>query len=73
MTGFREELFGPVATITEARDADHALALANDSNLAFQQRFTASETQARRFADELECGGLSTATAPAMPAWRSAA
>ena len=31
MTGFREELFGPVATITEARDADHALALANDS------------------------------------------
>ncbi|STS90614.1 succinate-semialdehyde dehydrogenase [Klebsiella variicola] len=31
MTGFRQELFGPVATLTTARDADHALALANDS------------------------------------------
>ena len=27
----REELFGPVATLFRARDADHALALANDS------------------------------------------
>lgn len=41
MTGFREELFGPVATITEARDADHALALANDSEfgLSVARRF----------------------------------
>jgi len=58
MTGFREELFGPVATITEARDADHALALANDSEFGLSATvYTASETQARRFADELECGG----------------
>ena len=59
MTGFREELFGPVATITEARDADDALALANDSEFGLSATvYTASETQARRFADELECGGV---------------
>ena len=59
MTGFREELFGPVATITEARDADHALALANDSEFGLSATvYTTSETQARRFADELECGGV---------------
>ncbi|MEM0629384.1 succinate-semialdehyde dehydrogenase [Klebsiella michiganensis] len=59
MTGFREELFGPVATITEARDADHALALANDSEFGLSATvYTTSEAQARRFADELECGGV---------------
>lgn len=59
MTGFREELFGPVATITEARDADHALALANESEFGLSATvYTTSETQARRFADDLECGGV---------------
>lgn len=59
MTGFRQELFGPVATITEARDADHALALANDSEFGLSATvYTSSEAQARRFADELECGGV---------------
>lgn len=59
MTGFREELFGPVATITEARDGDHALALANDSEFGLSATvYTTSEAQAQRFADELECGGV---------------
>ncbi|MFA7949470.1 succinate-semialdehyde dehydrogenase [Klebsiella oxytoca] len=59
MTGFRQELFGPVATITEARDADHALALANDSEFGLSATvYTTSEAQAQRFADELECGGV---------------
>ncbi len=31
MTAFREEMFGPVAAITVAKDAEHALELANDS------------------------------------------
>jgi len=31
MTIFREETFGPVAAIVRARDAEHAVALANDS------------------------------------------
>lgn len=59
MTGFRQELFGPVATITEARDADCALALANDSEFGLSATvYTTSEQQAQRFADELECGGV---------------
>ncbi|EMG9579628.1 succinate-semialdehyde dehydrogenase [Klebsiella oxytoca] len=59
MTGFRQELFGPVATITEARDADHALALANDSEFGLSATvYTTSEAQAQRFADALECGGV---------------
>lgn len=31
MTAFREETFGPVAAIIRARDAEHAVALANDT------------------------------------------
>lgn len=59
MTGFRQELFGPVATITQARDAEHALALANDSEFGLSATvYTTSEEQARRFANELECGGV---------------
>ncbi|MDX6022212.1 succinate-semialdehyde dehydrogenase [Scandinavium sp. V105_16] len=59
MTAFRQEMFGPVATITVARDADHALALANDSDFGLSATvYTADEKQAQRFADELECGGV---------------
>ena len=31
MPWFKEELFGPVASLIAARDADHAVELANDS------------------------------------------
>ncbi|SBH05624.1 succinate-semialdehyde dehydrogenase [Klebsiella pneumoniae] len=59
MTGFRQELFGPVATLTTARDADHALALANDSEFGLSATvYTTDEAQAQRFARELECGGV---------------
>lgn len=59
MTAFRQEMFGPVAAITVARDADHALALANDSEFGLSATvFTADSAQAQRFADELECGGV---------------
>lgn len=59
MTAFRQEMFGPVAAITVARDADHALALANDSEFGLSATvFTADSEQAQRFADELECGGV---------------
>ena len=59
MTAFRQEMFGPVAAITVARDADHALALANDSEFGLSATvFTADPIQAQRFADELECGGV---------------
>ena len=53
------ELFGPVATLTTARDADHALALANDSEFGLSATvYTTDEAQAQRFARELECGGV---------------
>lgn len=59
MTAFREETFGPVATISIARDADHALQLANNSVFGLSATlFTASDDKAQRFAQELECGGV---------------
>jgi succinate-semialdehyde dehydrogenase len=59
MTAFREELFGPVASITLARDAEHALALANDSDFGLSATlFTADERLAADLAARLECGGV---------------
>lgn len=59
MTAFRQEMFGPVAAITVARDASHALALANDSEFGLSATiFTGDTAVAQRFADELECGGV---------------
>lgn len=59
MTAFRQELFGPVAAITMAKDAEHALQLANDSDYGLSATvFTADETLAGRFSRELECGGV---------------
>ncbi|MBX8459566.1 succinate-semialdehyde dehydrogenase [Enterobacter sp. RIT637] len=59
MTAFRQELFGPVAAITIARDADHALALANDSDFGLSATvFTANDALAEKFSRELECGGV---------------
>lgn len=59
MTAFRQELFGPVAAITVATDADHALQLANDSDFGLSATvFTANTAMAERFARQLECGGV---------------
>ena len=59
MTAFRQELFGPVAAITVASDADHALQLANDSDFGLSATvFTANNAMAERFARQLECGGV---------------
>lgn len=59
MTAFRQELFGPVAAISVATDADHALTLANDSDFGLSATvFTANAEIADRFARQLECGGV---------------
>lgn len=59
MTAFRQELFGPVAAITIAKDAEHALMLANDSDFGLSATvFTASDALAETFSRELECGGV---------------
>ena len=59
MTSFRQELFGPVASIITARDARHALELANDSEFGLTSTvYTRDAALARQLADELECGGV---------------
>ncbi|WP_248797474.1 aldehyde dehydrogenase family protein [Pseudomonas sp. MWU13-2105] len=59
MTSFKQELFGPVASIITARDAAHALALANDSEFGLTATvYTADLELADKFADELETGGV---------------
>lgn len=59
MTAFRQELFGPVAAITIAKDAEHALVLANDSDFGLSATvFTADAQRAGAFARQLECGGV---------------
>jgi len=59
MTSFQQELFGPVASIITARDAEHAVALANDSEFGLTASiFTRDAAKARGIADQLETGGV---------------
>ena len=59
MTSFRQELFGPVASIISARDAEHAVALANDSEFGLTASlFTRDPAKARQIANQLETGGV---------------
>ncbi|WP_460135177.1 aldehyde dehydrogenase family protein [Pseudomonas sp. S1_E04] len=59
MTSFKQELFGPVASIITARDADHAVALANDSEFGLTASlFTSDAAKARDIANQLETGGI---------------
>lgn len=59
MVSFREEMFGPVASIIRATDADHALALANDSQFGLTATVYSADVQgARRMAAQLEVGGV---------------
>lgn len=72
MTAFREELFGPVACLITARDADHAVALANDSAYGLgASLWTQDATRAQSLARRIESGGVFinriTASDPALP------
>ena len=59
MTAFRQELFGPVAAITVADSAEHALTLANDSDFGLMATiYSANEMLAAEMAAHLECGGV---------------
>jgi succinate-semialdehyde dehydrogenase/glutarate-semialdehyde dehydrogenase len=54
---YREELFGPVATLFRARDLEHAVTLANDSGFGLgASAWTNDRAEARRLADGLEAG-----------------
>jgi succinate-semialdehyde dehydrogenase len=59
MTAFRQELFGPVATITVARDPEQALELANDSEFGLSSTLWSADVDlARRMAARLDTGGV---------------
>ena len=54
-----EEAFGPVVVVQPARDLDHALAQANESQFGLQGAcFTSNLDTALRIADDFECGSV---------------
>lgn len=57
MAAFRDELFGPVAAVSKAKDAEDALRLANTSSYGLSSAVLTNDMQlAMRFAMELETG-----------------
>ena len=59
MTAFDEELFGPVASIIEARDAHHALELANDSEFGLSATLWSHDAATiEYFTERLETGAV---------------
>jgi len=59
MVAFREETFGPVAAIIRARDADHAIQLANDTEYGLGAAlWTADLDRARVLARQIDAGAV---------------
>lgn len=54
---WREEVFGPVLSVVEARDFDHAMELANDSQFGLSSAFYSNDSNlVMRYVDEIETG-----------------
>jgi succinate-semialdehyde dehydrogenase / glutarate-semialdehyde dehydrogenase len=54
---YREELFGPVASVFRAKDVDHAIQIANDSRFGLgASAWTNDKTERERFINDLESG-----------------
>src|SRR5260370_1351315 len=59
MPMFREETFGPAAAVIHARDTEHAIELANDSEYGLScNLWTRDIEQARKLAAQVGAGGL---------------
>jgi acyl-CoA reductase-like NAD-dependent aldehyde dehydrogenase len=72
MPAFREETFGPVAAVIRARDAEHAVELANDSEYGLSSNlWTRDIALAKELATRIEAGGVFvngfTASDPRLP------
>lgn len=72
MTAFREETFGPVAAIIRAKDADEAVAMANDSEYGLGAALWTSDlVRGRRLATRIDAGAVfingMTASDPRYP------
>ncbi|KGT91660.1 succinate dehydrogenase [Erwinia typographi] len=59
MTSFRQELFGPVASLIVAKDAEDAIAMANDSEFGLGGSLWSRDlVKARELAARIETGGV---------------
>jgi betaine-aldehyde dehydrogenase len=58
MKVMREETFGPVVGVMKARDAEEALALANDSRYGLSGSVFGERQRAERVARRVECGAV---------------
>ena len=72
MRAFREELFGPAAVVYKVRDADEAVALANDSDYGLGATVMSGDPElARSVAERLEAGMVwinqPTGSSPELP------
>ncbi|ANF56555.1 NAD-dependent succinate-semialdehyde dehydrogenase [Halotalea alkalilenta] len=72
MVAFEEETFGPLAALIEARDAEHAIELANDSRFGLSGALWSADVErAKRLAARFESGGVfingSTTSDPRVP------
>ena len=72
MPMFREETFGPAAAVIRARDTDHAIELANDSEFGLSSNLWTRDIElAQKLATRIEAGGVfingMTASDPRLP------
>jgi succinate-semialdehyde dehydrogenase/glutarate-semialdehyde dehydrogenase len=72
MPVFREETFGPVAAVIRARDAEHAIVLANDSTFGLGGAlWTGDVERGKQLARRIETGAVfingMTASDPRLP------